>query len=230
MLADAMPSFHGLETPAVTMPSSPRAKKKLMPGLFRCKKDNADYLISEYTFSVLRGGKKYDCTEFVFDRANRRMTAKAHIWSFEFIFSEDYSLIVGGGYKNQSTNRAWTFGFGAADLLFYRTVDSLAGRDDGHDVEPALYHQNDDHAAFIFSESAFVVLMDGKVYNSITFKFDPRTRRVVARAHTWVFDFVFSRDFSYVESGSYGSTVSSETWYFGTGHNELLFQKVNDSK
>lgn len=219
-----------VETPAMTAQNSPRSHHRLAPGLFRCKNDNAEYLISEYSFAVLRGGKKYDATEFRFDRASRHLTARAHIWMFYMTFSQNFTTIVSGWYKNTSTLQTYYYGFGEGERLFQR-YNLNTGTYEAQEVsEPTLYHLNDDHAAFIFSETAFVVLMDGKVYNSISFRYDPSRRRVVARVHIWVFDIVFARDFSYVESGQYSSTVGGDTWKFGTAQGELLFQKVTDGK
>ena len=65
-------------------------------------------------------------------------------------------------------------------------------------------------------------------YNSSAFYFDPTTRHVVAQAHMWKFDFVFSRDYASIDRGTYSNTSTGEVWYFGTAPTQLLFQKVID--
>jgi hypothetical protein len=200
--------------------------------MYRSKNDNADYLISEFSFVVIRGGKSYDSLEFKYDRVNRRIIARAHIWAFDIYFSEDFETIDRGSYRNMITLQTYTYGYGPKEALFYRQKD-----DDRFNnplklavAEPALYHMNDDHAAFIFSEFSFVALMDGRVYNSIYFHYNAKARHLQAKAHVWKFDFVFSSDYSYIESGTYMSTVTGDVWNFGTTFGHLLFQKVTDGK
>jgi hypothetical protein len=214
------------------MPNSAREGPKLLPGMYRSKNDNADYLISEFSFVVIRGGKTYDSLEFKYDRVNRHIIARAHIWAFDIYFSENFETIERGSYRNMISLQTYTYGRGPKEILFFRTVDDERFNDPLKMAvaEPALYHMNDDHAAFIFSEFSFVALMDGRVYNSIYFHYDANARHLQAKAHIWKFDFVFSSDYSYIESGTYTSTVTGDVWNFGTTFGHLLFQKVSDCK
>ena len=211
-----------------TAANTPRICHKLVPGLFRSKQDNSEYLISEFSFVVLRGGKQYSCFEFSFHERTRHMTAKAHVWEFDLIFTENFDSIESGIFCNMSTQQTQTYGVDN-DQLQYHRVGEFGGEDKKQDIEPALYHSHDDHIAFVFSTYSFVVLMDGKVYNSTSFHYDASTRHVVATAHIWEFNFQFSHDFCFVESGQYTDNRGL-IWQFGIKKGQLLLQKATDSK
>jgi hypothetical protein len=222
----------GIESPGYSMPNSARDSPKLLPGMYRSKNDNADYLISEFSFVVIRGGKTYDSLEFKYNRVSRHIIARAHIWAFDIYFSENFETIERGSYRNMITLQTYTYGRGPKEILFFRTVEDERYSDPLKmaAAEPALYHMNDDHAAFIFSEFSFVALMDGRVYNAIHFNYDAETRHLRAKTHIWKFDFVFSSDYSYIESGTYTSAVTGDVWNLGTTFGHRLFQRVSDCK
>jgi len=128
-----------------------------------------------------------------------------------------------------STGKILMYGSGKGELLYQRSevymVLNRTKKSDPH--EPAMYRLNDDHIAFVFCEYSFVVLMAGKLHYSTSFVYHKPTRRVIAEAHRWMFDFIFSRDFSYVERGTYHSLTSREAHIFGTASGQLLFQRMD---
>lgn len=201
------------------------------PGLYHCVNHGCEYLFSEYSLVIMFAGKSYSATEFRYFPENRHVVAVAHTWSLDFYFSQDFCTIARGSAFNRKNATAFTFGDGPQDLLFKRREErQFQYCDSSPGGDPALYRLNDDHVALIVCEYTFVVLMMGDMHNSTSFAYNPKTRHVKARAHIWNFDFHFSKDFSYIEHGSYRTVTSSEVWEFGTAAGQLLFQRTVDGK
>lgn len=175
---------------------------------------------------VVKGGESFPSTDFRFDQRTRHLVACALNWVFDFYFSADFEFIESGTCRHLTTFVTRTYGTGPNQILYKRVHDAQLQRlGNGALTEPALYSVHGDQIAFIFSEYTFVVLMEGKEYVSSEYSFDQKTRNVRAKAHLWRFDFYFSRDYSYVEKGSYYNVHNGETLHFGTGLGQLFFEK-----
>ena len=203
-------------------------QSRSLSGFFRSKQDNCEYLFNEFSFIIFKSGLQYECTEFDFNPSSRQLLANVHIWSFDIVFSKDFTYLESGTCLNRTTLQTWSYGTGL-DQLNYTRVDENDGKNCINELEPALYHVDDDHVAFIFSTYSLVVIMEGKVYNSTSFQFNAKTRHVVAKVHKWMFDFYFSEDYSYVESGEYRND-RDQAWKFGLNSGELFFLKIQDGK
>jgi len=197
-------------------------------GMYHSKQNGAEYLISEFSLVVIRHGESHTCVKFNLNPLTRRVIASEGVWKYEFEFSPDFTFIESGACQNLSTGRTYAYGTGAGQLFYSRSEEHTFHKcAKKADQEPAMYHLNDDHVAFVFCEYSFVVLMNGKLHYSTSFVYHKPTRRVTAQAHIWIFDFFFSKDFSFVERGVYHSITSTESFVFGTAAGQLLFQKMN---
>lgn len=199
-------------------------------GMYKSKKSGTEFLISEISFVVIRHGESNTCSKFNLNKKTRRIVAgEGGVWKYDFVFSPDFTFIESGECVNLSTGKILVYGSGQGELLYQRSevymVLNRAKKSDLH--EPAMYRLNDDHIAFVFCEYSFVVLMAGKLHYSTSFVYHKATRRVIAEAHRWMFDFIFSKDFSYVERGTYHSLTSREAHIFGTASGQLLFQRMD---
>lgn len=200
---------------------------KFVSGLYHSKEDHLEYLVSEFSMMVLKGGESYSSSDFRFDINSRHVVARALNCVFDFYFSVDWEYIESGTCRNLITFVTTTYGPGPQQLHFQRSNNKHFASLGKASLlsEPTLYYVHGDQSAFIFSDTSFVVLMDGKEYVSSTFKFDKTTRHVQARAHHWRFDFAFSKDYMYVEQGSYYNVQSGETLHMGSAVGQLFFEK-----
>lgn len=209
--------------------ATPSTASAFMSGMYKSKKSGTEFLISEFSFVVIRHGESSTCSKYSFNHKTRRIVATEGVWMYDFVFSPDFTYIESGKCENSNTGKLLIYGAGQGELFYHRFEDHSVMKlaKTAAIQEPAMYRLNDDHIAFVFCEYSFVVLMGGKLHYSSSFSYHKPTRRVIAEAHRWVFDFTFSKDFSYVERGTYFSLTSSESHLFGTASGQLLFQRMD---
>lgn len=75
------------------------------------------------------------------------------------------------------------------------------------------------YAHYFFTETSFTVVSGGSKYKGTDFRYDPLRRRVRCSAYVWKYDFVFSSDMSYIESGVCVEKNGSAMWSYDRNKN-----------
>ena len=88
-----------------------------------------------------------------------------------------------------------------------------------------MYKSKMSGTEFLISDISFVVIRHGESSTCSKYTFNTKTRHVAASEGVWMYDFVFSPDFTFIESGKCENSSTGRTLTYGTNQGELDYQR-----